>query len=252
MTTHTDDKPLYELDDTPLYAIPDEIEPSASSDPDSDEDADDDEDYDDDEEEEVIEEDEAEAEPDTNKVKRPSPMGIMFKTMLGPMEGWKELKRARLSTDEFASRCYYPMIALAAISEGAMIFYEANITIGDWAKTALSTFITFFFGYFTVLFLGSFTLPRKSRAVLKKDVGKQFVMLAMSTLALFWSAICLFPMLEPVLVFLPLWTIYIVFKGVRRLRVPQDVQSSTTGLLCMLIIGVPVLWNWIMTELLIK
>lgn len=249
MTVQDNDKPLYELDDTPLYAIPDEIEPLAASASDSDEDE---EDYEEEEDEEEDEEAEANNEPEIKNVKRPSPIGIMFKTMLGPMEGWKELKRARLSTDEFASRCYYPMIALAAISEGAMIFYEANITIGDWAKTALSTFITFFFGYFTVLFLGSFTLPRKSRDVLKKDVGKQFVMLAMSTLALFWSAICLFPMLEPVLVFLPLWTIYIVFKGVRRLRVPQEVQSSTTGLLCMLIIGVPVLWNWIMTELLIK
>lgn len=251
MTVQDNDKPLYELDDAPLYAIPDEIESLDTSAHDSDEDAEE-EDYEDEEEDEEDEEAEENNEPDAKKVKRPSPIGIMFKTMLGPMEGWKELKRARLSTDEFASRCYYPMIALAAISEGAMIFYEANITIGDWAKTALSTFITFFFGYFTVLFLGSFVLPKKSRDVLKKDVGKQFVMLAMSTLALFWSAICLFPMLEPVLVFLPLWTIYIVFKGVRRLRVPQEVQSSTTGLLCMLIIGVPVLWNWIMTELLLK
>lgn len=144
------------------------------------------------------------------------------------------------------------MIALAALSESSMLFYEANMTMADWAKSRLSTFITFFFGYFTVLLLGSFVLPRQSRDVLKKDIGKQFVMLSMSTLALFRAVVRLLPMLEPILVFLPLWTIYMVFKGARRLRVPKDVENSTTGLVCMLIIGVPLLWNWVMTELLLK
>lgn len=223
MTSHNEDKPLYELDDSPLYTVPDNPEPPVAP---------------------TSEQDDA--------GKRPSPLRIMFKTMLGPMEGWKALKRARFTTEEFASRCFYPMTAIAALSEGSMLFYEANMTMADWAKAGLSTFIAFFFGYFTVLFLGSIVLPVKSRDVFKKDIGKQFIMLSMSTLAMFWAIINLIPMLDPVFVFLPLWTIYIVFKGVRRLRVPEEVQTSTTGLLCMLIIGVPLLWHWILTELLIK
>ncbi len=95
-------------------------------------------------------------------------------------------------------------------------------------------------------------LPSKSRDIIKKDIGKQFVMLAMSSLAIFWIFIQIMPMLEPVLVFLPLWTIYLIYKGVRILRVPEEVENSTTGLLCMLIIGIPVLWNWVLTDILLK
>ena len=248
MTANDKDKPLYELDDAPLYALPDKPEEHEETYTEED----DKEDEEEDEEGEIDSGAGAEAEPEAEVKKKPSPFAVMLQTMLGPMEGWKTLKRARFTTEEFASRCFYPMIAFAALSEGSILFYEANMTTADWAKSGLSTFITFFFGYFTVLLLGSVVLPKQSRDVLKKDVGKQFVMLSMSTLALFWAVIQLLPMLEPVLVFLPLWTIYIVFKGVRRLRVPKDVENSTTGLVCMLIIGVPVLWNWVMTELLLK
>lgn len=168
--------------------------------------------------------------------------------MLTPVEGWKALKRARLKPERFAERCFYPLIALAALSEGSSLFYEANISFADWAKNGLSTFITFFFGYFSILMVGGSVLPKKSREFIHKDIGKEFVMLTLSTMALFWSVIQIIPMLEPVLVFLPLWTIYLIFKGVRVLRIPPEVQNSTTGWLCLLIIGAPLFWNWLMTE----
>lgn len=243
MSYDDNDKPLYSLDDeeAPLYNLDENDDPgSGQPEDDPEDDYPEDDDEEEEEEESVVEEED----------KRPSPVKILFKTMFTPVEGWKALKRAGFKTDEFASRCFYPILALAAISDVASMFYEANVTFADWAMQGLSTFIMFFFGYFTVLFLGGFILPKRSRGILKKEIGKQFVMLSMSTLALFWILIQLLPMLEPVLVFLPLWTIYLVFKGVKILRVPDDVKASTVGLLCMLIIGMPLLWNWLFSDLL--
>lgn len=185
---------------------------------------------------------------DDNPVKRLSPIGMLFRIMFTPVEGWKSLKRARFRSEEVASRCFYPLIALAAVCDVAKMFYESDFTFSDWAIQGLTIFIAFFFGYFTVLLLGSMILPKKSRALLKTDIGKQFVMVCLSTLAIFYSLICLFPMVEPVLVFLPIWTIYLIYKGVRILRVDKDVENSTTGYLCLLIIGVPIFWNWLFSE----
>lgn len=247
------DKPLYSIDDddSPLYKLEDDI---ISSDQDRSESednvsSDEDDEYPDEEEaEDEYVEDDATGE---QTAKDPSPLGLLFKTMFTPVEGWKALKRARLKTETFASRCFYPLIGLCAVSQAMHMFYEANVTFADWAKYGLSTFMTFFFGYFTAILFGGIVLPRKSRDMLKKEIGKQFVMLAMSTLALFWTVIQIVPMFEPVLVFLPLWTIYLVYKGVRILRVSKDVENSTTGLLCILIIGVPILWNWLVTDILL-
>ena len=87
---------------------------------------------------------------------------------------------------------------------------------------------------------------------MKEDIGKQLVMVGMSTLALFSSIIQFLPMIEPVLVFLPIWTIYIIFKGVRIIRVPDDVENSTTGYLCLLIILTPIFWNWLFKDVLLS
>lgn len=240
------DSPLYEIDDdTPLYSIDDDRD---VGEPDNEEDEEPDQD-------ECISgriNDEAdEEEVDEKTVKKSSPLAILVKTMLTPVEGWKALKRAGFRSEEFASRCFYPLVAFAAVSDVMKVFYEANRTVAEWAVDGLITFITFFFGYFTVLLSGNVLLPKKSREFLKKEVGKQFVMLNLSTLAIFWSLIQLVPMLDPVLVFLPIWTIYLIYKGVRMIRVPSDVENSTTGILCTLIIGVLVLWHWLLTEILI-
>lgn len=247
------DKPLYAIEDDekPLYEIEDSLSPRPEGEycaDDEEEDADEEEE----EEDEDMDEEQLTEESVVSEKKNPSPVRLLFKTMFTPVEGWKALKRARLKTEEFASRCFYPLIALAAISEVSKVFYEANVSVSDWAVDGLITFMTFFFGYFTVLLAGGFMLPPKSRDIIKKDIGKQFVMLAMSSLAIFWIFIQIMPMLEPVLVFLPLWTIYLIYKGVRILRVPEEVENSTTGLLCMLIIGIPVLWNWVLTDILLK
>ncbi|MDE5644373.1 MAG: hypothetical protein K2I45_01875 [Muribaculaceae bacterium] len=243
------DKPLYSIEDEekPLYEIADpRDDDSCVDDPEHlDED---DEDYDDDCEED---DDAAGRQDAAGERKQLSPFSLLLKTMFTPVEGWKALKRARIPTDQFASRCFYPLIALAAVSEISKVFYEANVSIADWAVDGLGTFITFFFGYFTVILAAGIILPPRARDLVKKDIGRQFVMLTMSTLAVFWILIQVMPMFEPVLVFLPLWTIYLIYKGIRVLRVPSEVENSTTGLMCMLIIGVPIFWNWLMAEVLL-
>lgn len=247
---HTDPNPRYpsdEDDEAPLYSIEDddaEDDSYNNSENDSDEIPDDT----DDEMEGEQDESENESEANGDAERKPSPLSLMIKTMLTPVEGWKALKRARLSTDSFASGCFLPCVSFAALIEIIKIFYEANYTIGSWLLDTVSTFLIFFFGYFSVILIGGAVLPKKARVLMHKDIGKQFVMLNISTLALFWALIELVPMLDPVLVFLPLWTIYLIYKGVRVIRVPSDVENSTTGYLCLLIIGLPLLWNWVINE----
>lgn len=249
-----------ESDDSSIYELEDEFTDSmnsqnmkrnseSESDLKTEESAEDSENEDEDDIIDLDSEENISQESDDNKKKGYSAMSILFKTLFSPVEGWKTLKRAKLKTEDFASGCFYPMIAIAAVSDVAKLFYEANHSISDWAIDGIITFITFFFGYFTVILASGSVLPKKSRAIMKKEIGKQVVMLAMSSLALFYTAAQLFPMIDTVLVFLPMWTIYILTRSSKILRIPEDVNTSTIGLLCMLIIGSPILWNWILTEI---
>lgn len=182
------------------------------------------------------------------KKSRKSPLGLMFRTMLTPVEGWKALKRAKLTSEEVAARAFYPLLALAAISEASSFFYEANYTFSEWAVSGLVTFISFFFGYFTVLLAASIFLPKELKELPKKDICKQMVLLASSTLPLFYVLGRMLPMLDAVLVFLPIWTIYIVFKGIRLLRVPKEKENTVAGIFCTLTVGCPIFWMWLLSE----
>lgn len=178
-----------------------------------------------------------------------SPFGILMKTMFTPVEGWKALKRAKIPSDKFAAKCFYPLIAIASLSEFAAMFYEANIPIVDMIVRVLMVFISFFFGYFSALSVAVVSLHSSVKETMKSSLGKNFIMLSMSTLAIFLTLFNLLPMVGPALVFLPIWTVYMIFRGVRILRGPRDKEAMTVVILSTLVIGMPLLWNWIFTEL---
>jgi hypothetical protein len=75
-------------------------------------------------------------------------------------------------------------------------------------------------------------------------------MVATSTLLLFRILLNLLPMLGPVLVFLPIWTIYLVVRGARILRVPKDRETSMAGLISLYVIAAPLFCAWLIGEIL--
>lgn len=199
----------------------------------------------DDEEDGEEDDEENEDEEDEEKEKKGSPFALMFKILSTPVEGWKELKRRRYTPEQIASGMFFPTIAIAAISEFAAKIYT-TVGLNECLMNALKAFISFFFGYFTVLLISGVILPKASKKAMKESIGRIFVMVNMSTLALFFSTLNLFPMIDAVLVFLPIWTIYLIYKGVRILRVPEGVETRTKILLAFLIIGCPFLWSYLM------
>ena len=181
--------------------------------------------------------------------KMPSPFAIMLKTMFTPVEGWKALKRAKFQPDRVAASLFYPCVAFASLSEFSAFVYEANVTVASVLVRAVETFISFFFSYYSVLAAAGILLGKRVGGILNSPFGKIFTMTSMATLPVFYMLYRLLPILGPMLVFLPLWTIYLVFRGVRFLRLPKEKESVATGILCTLEIAMPMLWNWIFTDL---
>ena len=181
--------------------------------------------------------------------KMPSPFAIMLKTMFTPVEGWKALKRAKFQPDRVAASLFYPCVAFASLSEFSAFVYEANVTVASVLVRAVETFISFFFSYYSVLAAAGILLGKRGGGILNSPFGKIFTMTSMATLPVFYMFYRLLPILGPMLVFLPLWTIYLVFRGVRFLRLPKEKESVATGILCTLEIAMPMLWNWIFTDL---
>jgi hypothetical protein len=189
---------------------------------------------------------------DENDQDRPEPLGIMLRTLLTPVEGWKKLKRSAIPTERFSASCFLPMVALASVSEFAVCIYDSTVTLAHVIVEALVTFISFYLGYYLSLLLDHIFTSAKCRKCLDSKFGRNFIMNAMATLALFFAFIKAFPMIEPVLVFLPLWTIYSVCRGVRFLRAPRDQETVLMVVISLSIILSPYSLNWLFHEVLPK
>lgn len=182
--------------------------------------------------------------------KTPSPMMAMLRVLIGPVDGWKAIKRAKFTTGRMAAGCFIPLLILCALSEVSGLFFEANLSIHDIIVECIITFISYFFGYYLSLLLPAFFFPKDCRNILKTEFFKVFVMTAMSTLVFFHIALNILPMFGPVLVFLPVWTIYAIARGTRLLRVPRERETAVAGLISLFVIGSPLGCGWLLNEIL--
>ncbi|MDE7160850.1 MAG: hypothetical protein K2O24_08430 [Muribaculaceae bacterium] len=192
----------------------------------------------------------AEVSENTGSPRKVSPFRLMCGILSGPVQGWKNVKRSGPELQDVLSRLFYPMTALASFSRFADLFYDANAVLSRIIVDCIVTFIAFFFSFFAIPVVAKWVLPVDSTAWADKPFGKQFVAYALSTLALFATLYTLLPMLEPVMVFLPLWTIYTICRGVRFLRVPEERETRVSIALSVMITGFPLLTGWLFYKIL--
>lgn len=176
-----------------------------------------------------------------------NPVGLLFKVMFGPVEGWKALKRSRMSPDRMGLCLFFPLCVLVSLSSLCSLVYEADDTLGETLIIALISFMSLVFSYFILPVVGKPFFCARLNDVMDTDFGKNMVMLSLSTLALFRIFFNLVPWLQPVIVFMPLWTIYAIYRGVVVMKVPTEKQAMSTALLSILVICLPIGFDWILS-----
>lgn len=180
-----------------------------------------------------------------------SPFMALLKILINPVNGWKSFRRKKWSPEYVARDCFYPLLAVAAALRYIMLFFfDGHSDVTTALTSAVVVFITFFFGYYVVTLLSSLLMPSGCSEIFKTDDGKKFVMMNISSLVLFLIIYELLPMLTAITVFLPLWTIYIVCRGMRFMHIPKEKENSATGMACVLILGIPALCGWLFDEIL--
>lgn len=175
---------------------------------------------------------------------------MMLKVLFNPVEGWKSIRRYKLTAEESQRGCYYPLLAFLAVSKFAAYIHAPRVTLNDVVVDAVAAFVSFFFGYFCIMILLDILMPGGVKETVKTEFGKVFVIMSLSTLCLFFSLLDIFPMLWAALIFLPLWTIYVICRGVRFFKFPEERKISCTAIMCFLIVGVPNVLDWLLTKIL--
>lgn len=151
-----------------------------------------------------------------------NPLLLLFDILMTGTPGWRRLRKARLTPEQTAAGCLYPLASLAAICRFSDWFYAPEFILSDTLVSAVGVFISFFFSYFAVQVACRWLFPADLRSKTDLPYFRQLVQYALASLALFWIPAELLPVIQPVAVFLPIWTAFIITKGMHYLRIPDS------------------------------
>ena len=177
--------------------------------------------------------------------RRDTPFLLLLNIMMTGTAGWKDLRRTRLKPERTAAGCFYPILAIASVCRFAEWFYRPDFNLSSTLIEAASTFASFFFSYFAVQVVCRWLFPTPTKGKTELIFFKLMVQYALSSLALFWIPAEILPILEPFTVFLPIWTAFIITKGIRFLLIPEQYHNRCMVTIVVTIIVMPYLFMWL-------
>ncbi|MDE6290137.1 MAG: hypothetical protein K2M16_01260 [Muribaculaceae bacterium] len=181
--------------------------------------------------------------------RRHAPFILLFDILMTGTAGWKNLRRARLKPEQAAAGCFYPLLAIASVCRFADWFYHPDFDLATTLVEAASVFASFFFSFFAVQVVCRWLLPPAVKPKSETMYFKLLVQYSLSSLALFWIPAELLPILEPFTVFLPIWTAFIITKGLRFMMIPEQFQNRCTVIIVVSIIVMPYLFMWLSEQI---
>lgn len=188
--------------------------------------------------------DSIEARNEQPRKRQKNPFLLLLGILMTGTAGWKDLRRSRLQPEQTAAGCFYPIIALASVCRFADWFYLPEFNLSNTLISAVSVFASFFFSYFTIQVVCRWLFPFAAKSRTETPFFKLLVQYALSSLALFWIPAEILPILEPLTVFLPIWTAYIITKGIRFLRVPEKSVNRCMAIIVLTVIVIPYIFMW--------
>ncbi|MDE7421606.1 MAG: hypothetical protein K2N35_15550 [Muribaculaceae bacterium] len=181
--------------------------------------------------------------------KRHSPFLLLLGILMTGTAGWKDLRRSRLKPEQTAAGCFYPLIALTSICRFSDWFYLPEFNLSTTLITATSVFVSFFFSYFAVPVVCRWTFPMAAKSKTETPFFKMIVQYSLSSLALFWIPSEIMPVLETLTVFLPIWTAFIITRGIRFLRLPENSVNRCMAIIVLTVIVMPYIFIWLCNKI---
>jgi hypothetical protein len=169
----------------------------------------------------------------------PSAWLLWLRLWLTPKEAWRLIKKSKLRPETFASSCYYPILALTAIATFSQMFFDVDAKISDLLKEATIIFISFFMSYFAYFPIARLFMNKESFKRFDTDFGKCYVMMLLSTLAVFYLLYECLPFMEVIIAFMPVYTFFLAYQGMDSLRIAKEKSSTVWVMAALLVVLLP-------------
>lgn len=170
---------------------------------------------------------------------------IVPQIMIMPASGWEKARVKGPSAEIATVRFFLPLCLLSGFSVFLSKLYPGQLSFQGLLVEAVISFFSFFLGFYVALVIAKALLPKDARHFIPTNYGRLLTMTGVSTLAMFHILFEAFPMFDFIWEFLPLWTIFLIFRGTSAKEMHTDQYPLALGVLCVVIICSPILLEWI-------
>lgn len=172
---------------------------------------------------------------------------IVPRMMIMPTSGWEMAKRGGPAPEIATLRFMLPISLLSGGAEFLSLLYPTQFTATSLLAVAIITFFSYFLGYYLALVFAKIFLPGEVKGFPSSNYGRLVTMGGVSTLAIFHILYKAFPMFDFIIEFFPIWTVFLIFKGMQTADVVPEKRGFSIGVMCMVVICCPVIIEWVLS-----
>lgn len=168
----------------------------------------------------------------------------LLKAMVMPSTGWKQLNDNEIKPESVVVGFLLPLSVIAAFSNFFSLIYELDLRFTDLLVGIVITFFTYFLGYYIAVLIAKIFLPKQDRGFATSNYGRILILDSMGALAIIHIIMEALQLFDFVIEFFPLWTVYMLYKGMAFAKVDSNKATYSLGVMCVAVISSPVLINW--------
>lgn len=173
---------------------------------------------------------------------------LMPSIMCTPASGWAKVRHSGPSPDIATIRFLLPLCLLSGAACFLSLLYphDADTGFAVMLVEAVVELCSFFLGYYVAQVVAKLLMPKDDRHIVSTDYGKLLIMAGVATIALFHILFVAFPMIDFILGFLPIWTLFIQFKGMELIKFKSDKRLLSMAVICLATVASPAIIEWIL------
>lgn len=172
---------------------------------------------------------------------------LVPRIMVSPLSGWEATRKSGPNPVVAILRFLLPICLLAGGSEFFTLLYQVQVSLPDLMVNSVVVFFSYFLGYYISLLLAKLILPAVSKDFPLTDYGRLLTTASIGTLAFYRILFQAFPMFDFIIEFFPLWTVFLIYKGMKIADIDPDRSAFSMGVMCVVIICSPSLVEWILS-----
>lgn len=148
---------------------------------------------------------------------------MLLNLFLSPAKGWEDIDDDSPDTRRLLTRGFLPLVCLTALSVGVQAFYHQEWAASVLILNAIVIFGKFFISYYAAILLMGILLPQITASGGYSDSRtSNFCLLSLSVLAFIAIVENCMPEGLPLVKFLPLYAIVIMWQGRGYLSIPTS------------------------------